>query len=746
MSVLRKIKEILSEEGVKLLILRASRKVFLFLFDIFYFLEVSFYKNICVRGSDFIVQQIIPEDILSQSPDQTPTDVVNNFMEHKFDLLGSGWIKVEYGMQCRGLEKFSYQSKVNPQIDPNGNWLDSILKKSHRRHSKQIWTLIDPNYVPIDWQIDFKSGYRWSEKTWFRNIEYGKIKGADIKVPWELARMQHLTLLAKKYVNDNTSLETKNLLSNEFRNQVLDFIATNPLGYGVNWTCSMDIAIRASNWLLAYDIFCSGGCKFDAEFNRNFSKSIFEHGIHISNNLEWNFGQRGNHYLSNLTGLIFISIYLGKSKLTNKWLAFSTQQLIHEIEYQFNDDGTNFEGSTAYHRLSTELVIYSVFLILGHEKQRLRSLQETYIGWPNRIRTIKKSSLVFNDLKITEDIEIKFSPFSASQIKKMRKMIEFIWHISKPNGSFPQIGDNDSGRLFKLEPHYQLYEFGEIVSNFKNLKGYPDSDKAEIYFFEDVLNVKKFFRTDLKSDKSLHSKNTDLNSTFELKILNSLLGKNSDFLKFLLKSKDIRKSFEAIKNESFEHELKKIIPQNSNSWEFLHNVDLTENMSIFHSKDFGLYIFQSDLLFLSIRGWSGKRIHGGHNHFDQLSIELSIGGRNIIRDPGTYNYTALNHMRWLYRSADSHFSPFSDDLVPKKIKTLSFSKVDMPPIRITLFDKNNFKATYHYNNKICFYELKLNGNKISINSSGLEGDGLGIANEVDPSLGYGVILDRKKIS
>ena len=109
MSVLRKIKEILSEEGVKLLILRASRKVFLFLFDIFYFLEVSFYKNICVRGSDFIVQQIIPEDILSQSPDQTPTDVVNNFMEHKFDLLGSGWIKVEYGMQCRGLEKFSYQ-------------------------------------------------------------------------------------------------------------------------------------------------------------------------------------------------------------------------------------------------------------------------------------------------------------------------------------------------------------------------------------------------------------------------------------------------------------------------------------------------------------------------------------------------------------------------------------------------------------------------------------------------------------
>ena len=66
---------------------------------------------------------------MSYTADLTPSKVVENFMEHKFDLLGSGWIKVEYGMQCRGLDGSSYQSEHNPQIDTKGNWLDQSLKK-----------------------------------------------------------------------------------------------------------------------------------------------------------------------------------------------------------------------------------------------------------------------------------------------------------------------------------------------------------------------------------------------------------------------------------------------------------------------------------------------------------------------------------------------------------------------------------------------------------------------------------------
>ena len=50
---------------------------------------------------------------------------------------------------------------------------------------------------PIDWQADLKSGEKWN-KTFFRKI--GHIPGADIKMPWELGRCQHLLWLGEAYL------------------------------------------------------------------------------------------------------------------------------------------------------------------------------------------------------------------------------------------------------------------------------------------------------------------------------------------------------------------------------------------------------------------------------------------------------------------------------------------------------------------------------------------------------------------
>ncbi len=738
---IKKIKEILSDEGIGSLLRRTLRKLALSILTYIYYLQLFFKKNILDLSPKFSIQQIINKDSLSNTEDFTPKLVLDNFIDHRFDLLGSGWIKVGYGMQCRGLNGYRYQSKVNPTIDQKGLWLDQILRKTHRRFSKDIWKLIDQDYIPIDWQIDFKSGYRWSEKTWFRNITHGEIKGTDIKVPWELARMQHLPLLAKNFVNKETSSKQKKILFNEFKNQILDFIATNPLGYGVNWSCSMDIAIRASNCLLAYDIFVSGGAKFDSDFIKHFTKSIFEHGLHISKNLEWNFGQRGNHFLSNLTGLIFISTYLGKSKITDKWLSFSIQQLIQEIDHQFNSDGTNFEGSTAYHRLSTELVVYSSFLILGLKKERLENLPRAHIGWPNKIMTISKSFMGLNHLKIKVGSKVTWTPFRETEIHKIKKMIEFLRNIAKPDGCFPQIGDNDNGRLFKLEPRFQIYKNSEVVHKFKNLENYSYYDSSDIYPLDDICNIKGFLGADaFIPNASSKMPISNFDHSFELNILNALLSENTNLLKFFLKPES-KLGQSTKKYELPQAKFNKISSTDLTSWEYIHHSDLTQNLSIFCSQDFGLYIFKSDLLFLSLRGWSGKEIHGGHNHLDQLSIELYIEGKDIIQDPGTYNYTALKDQRWLYRSAGSHFSPFSDDLVTEKIKMDTFSSIAMTPLDKIYFDKHNFKAAFNYNGKCCYYEIKLSNNKILINSSKLDDKELGFSNDVRVALGYGMILN-----
>src|SRR3989338_2545267 len=211
------------------------------------------------------------------------------YIDHRFDLLGSGWVVVKYGMICRGLEGYVYNDEVPIPADPQGKWLEGRINPSNLKESQSIWSLVDPDYQPIDWQRDFKSGYRWSEHTWFRDIPFGHMLGVDVKVPCELARMQHLPQIALAFViarsSDDAPLSDK--LMREFRNQILDFMATNPPRFGVNWHSTMDVSIRMVNWLVAYDLFRVHGAKFDADFERLFIRSIYEHALHTFHHLEW---------------------------------------------------------------------------------------------------------------------------------------------------------------------------------------------------------------------------------------------------------------------------------------------------------------------------------------------------------------------------------------------------------------------------------------------------------------------------
>jgi len=77
----------------------------------------------------------------------------------------------------------------------------------------------------------------------------------------------------------------------------------------------MDVAIRAVNWIWGYYFFCHSET-LTKDFKIKFFKSLFLHGRHIINNLE--FGRiRGNHYLSDIAGLIYLGIFFKKPKKGN---------------------------------------------------------------------------------------------------------------------------------------------------------------------------------------------------------------------------------------------------------------------------------------------------------------------------------------------------------------------------------------------------------------------------------------------
>lgn len=696
-NIFQKTNFIFIEQGFNTLVLRVWRRIKRFVSDYSSYLNNYFFSNNEIK--DLRVNNFFKKNFIDELKQEFNSLIISNFLEHRFDLLGSGWTKVRYGMQCRGFEDHNFCSRLNIKRDKEENWLEEIINKKDLSFSKKIWKLIPISYEPIDWQIDFKSGYRWSEKKWSKFINFQHIDGADIKVPWELSRMQHLPMLAHEFISLKDSkeeLKRKDKLIFEFRNQILDFIATNPPGYGVNWISSMDVSIRASNLLIAYDIFCSQGYQFDSDFNHFFSSSIYLHGNYIFNNLENKYGNKNNHYLSNLAGLVFISSYISPVRKTNKWLVFSIKELVSEFKNQFYDEGSNFEGSTSYHRLSSEMILFSTALLMNLDNKRLKSLK-------------KIDSTICSEDKLGN---ITILP--EWYFDKLKNAVSFLKDLTKSNKSFPQIGDNDSGRFLKLNPVYEEFKISDARKLFLNLKGHEYQENDSPYFVEKILDARHIQDIGNAFGMNISDFNPKKQS-LDYCVINSFLrNKKINF------SSSSKKVIFKSKFDSLDNFLKdsKLLNDSVFKYHFDGKKFLTKNLVCKFYRDFGLYIFSSDYLFLTVRCWSGKKpFRSEHMHFDQLSIDLEIDGKNIISDPGTYVYGAELLKRRLYRSNDSHFSPFSDKQIQINKNEEAFDKIILKPIRPSYFKNDGFLADYKIDEELHFFCVQIKKNSLDIMSS-----------------------------
>ena len=677
-----------------------------------------------------------------------PKLVLNNYLNHKFDLLGSGWEEISYGMQCKGLGKYKFEKKLPPHIDRDGLWLKSRINSSNLTESREIWKLIDEDYKPIDWQIDFKSGFRWSEKTYSKRIKFGELPGVDVKVPWELARMQHLPQMAISYAFDDLIENDKIRIKEDFRNQILDFIATNPPRYGVNWVCAMDVAIRAANWVLAIQIFHSVEGIFDREFCRIFQRSIYEHGKFIVENLEWYDGERGNHYLSNICGLVFISSYLPPTEINNSWLAFSIQELKTEVDFQFFADGGNFEFSTAYHRLSTEMIFFSTAVLMGLPDERLMQLQNykevifrSGPGKPN-LKSVPLQLYTYVD----ESGSDKKILFSKPYFQRLEKFIDFIDIVLKPGNVLPQIGDNDSGRFFKLHPKYKKLSLSEIEASYFDLAGNFQTEIEDGYYLEDYLDcnssmvvARAIFRQ--RNFLSLINLKEKIQHSTDYLITKALISKKNNLKIVDWDSKMTQFSSFVGSEKLFDEYLraKELMSQSKKHTSTFKINEKIEDLQLFCYSDFGLFLFKAKSLYLSVRcnTYLFPHTSTSHMHEDQLGIELSIDKVDIIRDPGSYIYTAVPWERNLYRSSNSHYSPFYTS--GANISDCNvFKQINVSPANIKYFGHRGIIVESVTTDQSCGLVVELLKNTLNIHflyfSEGIKKDLI----SVPFSPGYGI--------
>lgn len=341
-----------------------------------------------------------------------------------------------------------YRTRNDPSFWPGvpAVWeADAVIRDADRIANDAAWEV--SGFGPIKfagetaWRCDPLSGHDWGLEHHADTSLY-RDDGSDVRVLWEVNRFGHAVTLALAYraTNDERYAET-------FFAQIESWIAQNPYARGANWGCAMEAALRAANVLAAFDSFRTSDSLTKARLDL-LLRFFDQHGRFIVDNSEFSYIATSNHYLSNVVGLFWIGTMMPELKYAHEWRKIGLAEMLREMDKQVLADGVDFEASTGYHRFVTEMLLMSFLLARQN------------------------------------DVEIP-SPYWA----KLRKMLQFLRDVTRPDGRMPLIGDCDGSRFvpathadgnetkFLLELGAEYLDDRPIVST-----GYPN---AGIYILRD---------------------------------------------------------------------------------------------------------------------------------------------------------------------------------------------------------------------------------------------------------------------
>jgi uncharacterized heparinase superfamily protein len=261
----------------------------------------------------------------------------------------------------------------------------------------QLFDLELPIDFEFDWHYDYcnnkKVKRQFSGSLDIRNTE----TVGDIKYIWEVNRHQFLSSLAYA---QNGSRHTDTLLR-----VVRSWIKDNPYLSGINWTSSLELALRVVSWALMYPRIAQD-VDSDRDFRERWLASIYLHLTRIANRPSL-FSSANNHLIGELVGL-----YVGASCFPfwgecAAWRDFAHQALERQILLQVSADGVNREQAISYHLFTLELLLLA--FVIGRNCER---------------------------------------PFSDTYAERLRAMLRFLNAVATSTGDIPWYGDSDDARGF----------------------------------------------------------------------------------------------------------------------------------------------------------------------------------------------------------------------------------------------------------------------------------------------------------
>jgi hypothetical protein len=256
----------------------------------------------------------------------------------------------------------------------------------------------------LDWYFTDRNNSRWPECHYSKiNYRPGNPYG-DIRINWELNRLQFLPVMA---VADEDL--AKSILK--------DWMTNNLFVHGPAYLASMEVALR---WLSIYRAACLFKQPLSKEFELDLTGLAVASGKFIESRLSTH-SSAGNHLVVEAVGLFWIGKALEGSRIGNLWTSKARNILKVQVPGQINPDGSNKEQSFWY----LGFVLDALFHYFLLEDQKMIPL------------------------------EVK---------NCVEKMLEYIHDLTLSNGSFPDYGDRDDGFVFRTHGNYDESPFPGLLS------------------------------------------------------------------------------------------------------------------------------------------------------------------------------------------------------------------------------------------------------------------------------------------
>lgn len=341
---------------------------------------------------------------------------------------------------------------------------ERILKAAQRAMDRKV-DLLGTGPVllgsPIDWIRDVKTGRTWP-RTYAKSIEYSNLEQpSDVKVPWEISRLQWLIPAGQAYLltGDETYAAC-------VRDIVIEWLDGNQYARTVNWSCTMEAAMRIFTLTWFFHVFSRSAEWKDESFRFCFLQSIFLHAEYTERHIEIS-DIAGNHYTADAAALVFAGLFFGTGADAARWVALGWKTLSTELPKQVYSDGVDFEASVPYHRLVQELFFFPA---LYRRLQRL--------------------------------------PVEKSYCQRLESMARFSATYSNPDGLCPLWGDADDARTLpfghlNINDHRYLVGLGAIEWSSDVLRNMFSGPIDEIFWVYGVQGCKWLMgRTGVDSKRS----------------------------------------------------------------------------------------------------------------------------------------------------------------------------------------------------------------------------------------------------